>query len=202
MAGRLPHWLFRGLLGVHCTLQPARPADSLTEPFLGVLQPIRHLLDRPKCFRLGRTSPVGSCTRGFNVPLQGTHNNVSERTLRHQAIGRKNSYDLPSTLSAYGFRDWLPEPSGETCRRWRRAAPPTCIDGRSNSYSGIGYPRMKVRRAGWPRSGCCGRNTEFLTRVPFTAPATRALRQPYDKTMGSAPQRARYEAGRTGRSTI
>ena len=24
------------------------------------------------------------------MPLQGTHNNVSERTLRHQAIGRKN----------------------------------------------------------------------------------------------------------------
>jgi len=24
------------------------------------------------------------------VPSQGTHNNVSERTLRHQAIGRKN----------------------------------------------------------------------------------------------------------------
>ena len=90
MAGRLPHCTFRGLLGVHCALRPARPADSLTEPFLGVLQPICHLLDRPKCFRLGRASPVGICTRGFNVPLQGTHNNVSERTLRHQAIGRKN----------------------------------------------------------------------------------------------------------------
>src|SRR3990172_11950249 len=74
MAGRLPHCNFRGLLGVHCALRPARPADSLTEPFLGVLQPICPLLDRPKCFRLGRASPVGICTRGFNMPWQGTHN--------------------------------------------------------------------------------------------------------------------------------
>ena len=55
-----------------------------------MLQPICYLLDRPKCFRLGRTSPVGIYTRGLNVPSQGTHNNLSERTLRHQAIGRKN----------------------------------------------------------------------------------------------------------------
>jgi len=70
VAGRLPRQRFRGLLGVHYALQPARPADSLTEPFLGVLQPIRHLLVRPKCFRLGRASPVGILTRGFNVPFK------------------------------------------------------------------------------------------------------------------------------------
>jgi len=73
-AGRLPRLRFQGLLGVHYALQPARPADSLTEPFLGVLQPIRHLLVRPKCFRLGRASPVGILTRGFNVPSQGALN--------------------------------------------------------------------------------------------------------------------------------
>ena len=44
-----------------------------------MLQPICYLLDRPKCFRLGRTSPVGIYTRGFNVPSQGTHNNNVER---------------------------------------------------------------------------------------------------------------------------
>ena len=73
MAGRLPQQRFQGLLGVHYVLQPARPADSLMEPCLGVLQSIRHLLGRPKCFRLGRASPVGILTRGFNVPFQGAH---------------------------------------------------------------------------------------------------------------------------------
>ena len=68
VAGRLPRQRFQGLLGVHCTLQPAWPADSPKEPFLGVLQSICHLLVRPKCFRLGRASPVGIFTRGFNVP--------------------------------------------------------------------------------------------------------------------------------------
>ena len=69
------------------------PHDLLTpwkEPFLGVLQSIRHLLDRPQCFRLGRGSPVGSCTRGFQTPSQGAHNNLAERTLRAVALGRNN----------------------------------------------------------------------------------------------------------------
>jgi hypothetical protein len=68
VVGRLPRQRFQGLLGVYCALQPAWPADSLKEPFLGVLQTICHLLIRPKCFRLGRASPVGISTRGFNVP--------------------------------------------------------------------------------------------------------------------------------------
>ena len=55
-----------------------------------MLQPICYLLDRPKCFRLGRTSPVGICTRGFNVPFQGTHNNEGENAVRGLALGRKN----------------------------------------------------------------------------------------------------------------
>jgi len=90
VAGRLPRRTFRGLLGVHCTLRPARPADPRREPFLGVFQPICRLLDRPKCFRLGRASPVGICTRGFKVPWQGTHNNAAERALRPIAVGRNN----------------------------------------------------------------------------------------------------------------
>ena len=76
---------------------------------------------------------------------------------------------------AHRVRKWAQGPCCEIVRRWRRAASPTCIDGRSNSYSGIGYPRMKVRRAGCPRSGCCGRNTEFLTRVPFSPGAGKSL---------------------------
>jgi len=104
-------------------------------------------------------------------------NNLSERSVRPVAIGRKNSYDLLSTRIAHQIREWARRPRCVNGCRWRRAASPACIDGRSNSYSGIGYPRMKVRRAGCPRSTCCGRNTEFLLRVPSTAPTTRALRQ-------------------------
>ena len=63
---------------------------SLEKPFLGVLQSTRHLLDRPQCFRLGRGSPVGTSTRGFQMPSQGAHNNLSERTLRAVALGRNN----------------------------------------------------------------------------------------------------------------
>jgi transposase len=44
----------------------ARVAE-LIETRFGVLQSIRFLLNRPKCFRLGRTLPVGISTRGFNV---------------------------------------------------------------------------------------------------------------------------------------
>src|SRR3990172_3757777 len=39
MAGRLPRWSFRGLLGVYCALQPARPADSLRSLFLECFSP-------------------------------------------------------------------------------------------------------------------------------------------------------------------
>ena len=39
VAGRLPRWSFRGLLGVHCALQPARPADSLRSRFLECFSP-------------------------------------------------------------------------------------------------------------------------------------------------------------------
>ena len=69
-----------GLRELHFQLavEPSKPASK--EPFLGVLQPIRHLLVRPKCFRLGRASPVGSSTRGFNVPFQGALNQYVART--------------------------------------------------------------------------------------------------------------------------
>jgi hypothetical protein len=106
------------------------------------------------------------------VPID---NNDAEQLMKQVALGRKNSYDLLSTLRAdvpYKFPPDAFRPNGI---RRQRAAPPASFDGRSNSYSGIGYPRMKVRHAGLPRSGCCGRNTEFLTRIPSTAPAAHVL---------------------------
>jgi hypothetical protein len=59
--------MFRGLLDVRCALRPARIADPLKGPFLGVLQPICHLLVRSEGFRLeqqfaGRDSyPLRQC---------------------------------------------------------------------------------------------------------------------------------------------
>ncbi|MFO0811992.1 MAG: transposase domain-containing protein [Gemmatales bacterium] len=55
-----------------------------------MLQIIRRLLIRPQCFRLGRYTPVGTSTRGSSKPLQGTHNNIAERSLRGIALGRRN----------------------------------------------------------------------------------------------------------------
>jgi hypothetical protein len=78
-----------------CSVFTARygPHDllaSLEKPFLGVLQSTCYLLDRPQCFRLGRVSPVGTSTRGFQTPWQGAHNNAVERALRPLSVGRKN----------------------------------------------------------------------------------------------------------------
>ena len=70
-------------------------------------------------------------------------NNTAERAIRPVTLGRKNSYDRLSSfthtfsklaeqlcflLSPLGFRA------------------PGFLDGRSNSYSGIGYPMMTLRR--------------------------------------------------------
>jgi len=102
-------------------------------------------------------------------------NNETEQLMKQVALGRKNSYDLLSTPRAdVPYKCPLWAVSLSRIHR-QRAAPPASFDGRSNSYSGIGYPRMKVRRAGLPRSGCCGPTTKFLTRVPSTAPAAHAL---------------------------
>ena len=107
--------------------------------------------------------------------LMPIDNNETEQLMKQVALGRKNSYDLLSTPRADVPYKCPARAVGLNRIRRQRAAPPASFDGRSNSYSGIGYPRMKVRRAGLPRSGCCGRNTEFLTRIPSTAPAAHAL---------------------------
>ena len=106
------------------------------------------------------------------VPID---NNDTEQLMKQVALGRKNSYDLLSTPRADVSYKCPARGVAVNRIHRQRAAPPASFDGRSNSYSGIGYPRMKVRRAGLPRSGCCGRNTEFLTRIPSTAPAAHAL---------------------------
>lgn len=69
MAGRLPHWLFRGLLGVHSRYGPHGPLTPFVGPFLEVLQAIRHLLTRPECFRLERELAGPDLNRGKQCTL-------------------------------------------------------------------------------------------------------------------------------------
>jgi hypothetical protein len=54
VATRLPHWLFRGLLDVHSRYGPHGPLILQRGPFPEVLQTIRFLLIRFRCFRLER----------------------------------------------------------------------------------------------------------------------------------------------------
>ena len=53
-----------------------------------MLQAIRRLLARPKCFRPEREWPGGYFTHGTRAPLQGTHNNYIENQIRPFAVGR------------------------------------------------------------------------------------------------------------------
>ena len=90
MASRLLRLHFRGLHDVHFRYGPHAALPSLKRGFLGVLQAIRRLLARPKYFRPEREWPGGYLTHGTRAPLQGTHNNAAERSLRAVALGRKN----------------------------------------------------------------------------------------------------------------
>jgi hypothetical protein len=69
MAGRLPHWLFRGLLDVHSRCSPHGPLPPGKRPFLEVLQVIRRLLTRPECFRLEREFAGPDLPRGGKCTL-------------------------------------------------------------------------------------------------------------------------------------
>jgi IS66 C-terminal element/Transposase IS66 family len=90
MASRLPRRTFRGLHSVHFRYGPHATLPSLKRDFLEVLQAIRRLLARPKCFRPERERPGGYFTHGTRAPLQGTHNNAAERAIRALVLGRRN----------------------------------------------------------------------------------------------------------------
>ncbi len=62
-------------------LRPVWPADPQKGPFPEVLQTIRRLLIRPRCFRLERELPGGICTHDINAPWQGTQWNKIEHRL-------------------------------------------------------------------------------------------------------------------------
>jgi len=79
--GRHPQQQFRGLLDVCCALQPTRTLTPKLEPFLGVLQLIRHLLRRSECLPVERQFAGRDLTRWDDVPWQGTLNSICERYL-------------------------------------------------------------------------------------------------------------------------
>ena len=68
MAGRLPRRSFRGLHSVHSRYGPHALLSSLQRSFLEVLQAIRRLLARSKCFRPEREWPGGYLTHGTRAP--------------------------------------------------------------------------------------------------------------------------------------
>jgi hypothetical protein len=104
-----------------------------------VLQTIRRLLVRPQCFRLGRDSPVGTSTRGFSLPSQGTHNGAAERAIRPIAVGRAN---------------WL-QIGGDGGLQTASVLLSVCASARRNSldpwaYLTRGPSELTARRAGAP----------------------------------------------------
>ncbi len=73
------------------TLRPAWPADLPRRPFLGVLQPIRCLLGRPKCFRLERKLAGSDLHRRIRCAL-ARHTQQPSRE-RHPT-GRRGTQEL------------------------------------------------------------------------------------------------------------
>jgi len=77
-------------------LRPARSADPQKGPFLGVLQAIRRLLTRPKCFRLEREF----AGLGFHQGEQCTFARHTTKLPRAQPCSLKHSASFPATGDA------------------------------------------------------------------------------------------------------
>lgn len=69
-------------------VRPASPVDFLKKPFQEELQPICYFLDRPLYFRPERELAGSDFHRRKDRALQGTHNNVCERTIKTVIMGR------------------------------------------------------------------------------------------------------------------
>ena len=98
-------------------------------------------------------------------------NNAAERAIRPISIGRKNSYDRCQDVEVKGTVPLLAATSFAVDGRPVELRTSSCFDGRSNSYSGIGYPMMTVRRKAasiWLRASD-GAGPNFCSRIPSTA---------------------------------
>jgi hypothetical protein len=62
VAGRLPHYPFRGLLGVHSRYGLPARGVARSDPFHRRLRQYRYLHCRSDCYRLERQLPGGNCT--------------------------------------------------------------------------------------------------------------------------------------------
>ena len=124
-----------------------------------LLEAMKEWLDREQRTALPKTPIAEAITyalnqwAALNVYLSDGNlsidNNAAERAVKPFAIGRKNSYDLLSRVNSKRRRRprrRIVERAVE--RRGRRNSRSACIDGRSDSYSGIGCPMMRfVERA-------------------------------------------------------
>src|SRR5271166_2295401 len=84
--GRLPHPPFRGLLDVHCTLQPACSPSHHSDPLHQRLQPFRYLHDCSDCYRPERKLPGGSISHWKIAPLHGAR----RRWVRRSNLTRRH----------------------------------------------------------------------------------------------------------------
>ena len=69
-------------------VQAPAPARPIEESFAGAS--LLALVPRSKYFRPEREWPSGYFTHGTRAPLQGTHNNTTERCVHGIAVGKKN----------------------------------------------------------------------------------------------------------------
>src|SRR5262249_40491478 len=98
-SSRLPHFPFRGLLSVHCTLQPAGSQSHLRDPLHQKLQPLRYLHDCSDCYRLERKLPGGSVSHWAIAPFTA-HGHVREVPSRIDGNRQTNGFAVPSIRSA------------------------------------------------------------------------------------------------------
>ena len=91
VAGRLPHWTFRGLLGVHCALRPARPADSLDRSrFWECFSPFVTSWTAPSASGWDDIRRSGLPPEDSRCLYKAHTTTSSERALRILALGRNN----------------------------------------------------------------------------------------------------------------
>lgn len=97
--------------------------------------------------------------------------NAAERAIKSVALGRKNSYDRCQDVEVKGTVPLLAATSFAVDGHPVELRTPSYFDGRSNSYSGIGYPMMTVRRKAasiWLRASD-GAGPNSCPRIPSTA---------------------------------
>ena len=87
LAGRLLHWLFRGLLSVHSRCGPHGPLTSKRGLFSECFRPLVASWSAPSASGWSESLPARSFTGENSAPWQGAQNNRAENS--HQAVRRR-----------------------------------------------------------------------------------------------------------------